>query len=83
MRLSVDLKARTKACASEVVRLYTGLPHSRKKIEVLGYQLLRDDRGISGEPIDWLVNERSKSLAVFTGDVPQIVKTGGSRSGSK
>ncbi len=66
MRLSVDLKARTKACASEVVRLYTGLPHSRKKIEVLGYQLLRDDRGISGEPIDWLVNERSKSLAVFT-----------------
>ena len=41
MRLTEDLRARTKSFASAVIRLYVGLPRSRKEVDVLGLQLLR------------------------------------------
>jgi four helix bundle protein len=41
MRLPEEFRARTKKYASASVRLYAGLPHSRKEVEVLGHQLLR------------------------------------------
>src|SRR4051812_19328635 len=41
MRLTEELRNRTKRYASAVVRFYAGLPHRRKEVEVLGHQLLR------------------------------------------
>lgn len=41
MRLPEEFRLRTKRYASAIVRLYADLPHSRKEVEVLGYQLLR------------------------------------------
>ncbi len=115
MRLSTDLRARTKAYASAVVRFYAGLPRARKEFEVLGHQLLRsgtsvaahsreasrarsdaefcskldgllqeadeselwlellrDDCGISGERIDWLLKETNELLAMFTTMVAKV-----------
>lgn len=115
MRLSQDLRARTKAYASAVVRFYAGLPRARKEIEVLGHQLLRsgtsvaahareasrarsdaefcskldgllqeadeselwlellrDDCGVHGERIDWLLKESDEMLAIFTSIVSKL-----------
>ena len=47
MRLSEDLRARTKAYASAVIRLYVSLPRSRKDVEVLGHQLLRSGTSVA------------------------------------
>lgn len=47
MRLPEELRVRTKRLASRVVRLYAGLPHSRKEVEVLGHQLLRSGTSIA------------------------------------
>lgn len=47
MRLSSELRSRTKGYASGVVRFYTGLPRSRREVEVLGYQLLRSGTSVA------------------------------------
>ena len=115
MRLSDELRRRTKVYASAVVRFYTGLPRSRKEVEVLGHQLLRsgtsvashareasrarsdaefcskldgllqeadesglwlellrDDCGVQGERIAWLLGETSELLAIFTSMVSKL-----------
>lgn len=115
MRLSENLRARTKAYASAIVRFYAGLPRSRREVEVLGHQLLRsgtsvaahsreasrarsdaefcskldcllqeadeselwlellrDDCGIQGELIDWLLKETNELLAIFTTMVAKV-----------
>ena len=41
MRLSEELRQRTKRYASDVVRFYSTLPIRRREVEVLGHQLLR------------------------------------------
>lgn len=41
MRLTHELRDRTKAYASRVVRFYVGLPKAREEIRVLGEQFLR------------------------------------------
>ncbi len=40
-RISEELRSRTKAFASSVIRLYAALPKRRREVEVVGYQLLR------------------------------------------
>src|SRR5271169_5252435 len=40
MRLSEELRQRTKAYASAVIRLYVQLPKPREEVRVLGHQLL-------------------------------------------
>src|SRR5271165_1310876 len=47
MRLKEEFRARTKRYASAVVRLYVGLPRSRKEVEVLGHQLLRSGTSVA------------------------------------
>jgi four helix bundle protein len=47
MRLDDELRQRTKAFASRVVRFYAALPRRRKEIEVLGHQLLRSRTSIA------------------------------------
>ena len=47
MRLSEDLRARTKGYASAVIRLYVSLPRSRREVEVLARQLLRSGTSVA------------------------------------
>jgi four helix bundle protein len=47
MRLSEELRCRTKSFAAQVVRLYVKLPHARREVEVLGHQLLRSGTSVA------------------------------------
>ncbi|MEO7297098.1 MAG: four helix bundle protein [Verrucomicrobiota bacterium] len=47
MRLSPELRARTKHYAAAVIRFYISLPRSRKEVEVLGHQLLRSGTSVA------------------------------------
>jgi len=47
MRLTEELRGRTKRYASAVIRLYVQLPKSRKEVDVLGHQLLRSGTSVA------------------------------------
>ena len=47
MRLSPELRERTKRYASEVIGLYVRLPRARKEVDVLGHQLLRSGTSVA------------------------------------
>jgi four helix bundle protein len=47
MRLSEELRGRTKQYASGIVRFYASLPRGRKEVEVLGLQLLRSGTSVA------------------------------------
>jgi four helix bundle protein len=47
MRLSPELRGRTKRYASAIIRLYSKLPRARKEVEVLGHQLLRSGTSVA------------------------------------
>jgi four helix bundle protein len=47
MKLSEDLRGRTKAYASRVIRLYVALPKQREEVRVLGKQLLRSGTSVA------------------------------------
>lgn len=47
MKISEELRQRTKAYASAVVRFYSGLPHAKREVEALGHQLLRSGTSVA------------------------------------
>jgi len=47
MRLSEELRQRTKRYASAIIRLYVKLPKSREEVKVLGHQLLRSGTSVA------------------------------------
>ena len=47
MRLSQDLRQRTKRFASAIIRLYVKLPRRRAEVDVLGRQLLRSGTSVA------------------------------------
>ena len=47
MRLSEELRRRTKEYASAIVRFYVMLPRSREEVKVLGHQLLRSGTSVA------------------------------------
>ena len=47
MRLSKDLRKRTKALSSSIIRLFEELPVRRPAVEVLGRQLLRSGTSVA------------------------------------
>jgi four helix bundle protein len=47
MRLSEELRGRTKRFASAVIHFYVSLPRSRKEVEVIGHQLLRSGTSVA------------------------------------
>src|SRR5438046_8101968 len=49
MRLSPELRERTKRYASEVIGLYVRLPRARKEVDVLGHQLLRSGTSVAAQ----------------------------------
>src|SRR5690242_5114000 len=47
MRLSGELRQRTKCFASDVIQLYVKLPRQREEVKVLGHQLLRSGTSVA------------------------------------
>jgi four helix bundle protein len=47
MRLKEEFRTRIKRYASGIIRLYVGLPRSRKEVEVIGHQLLRSGTSVA------------------------------------
>ena len=119
MRLSEELRGRTKHYASAIIRCYVKLPKEREEVRVLGKQLLRsgtsvaahareasrarsdsefcskidallqeadesqlwlellrDDCGIVGEEMEYLLRETDELLAIFTSIVSNLRKSG-------
>ncbi len=118
MRLSEELRLRTKRYASRTIQFYVKLPLTREEVRVLGKQLLRsgtsvaahareasrarsdsefcskldgllqeadesqlwlellqEDCGIAGQPIDHLRRETNELLAIFVTIVSKLRKT--------
>src|SRR6266513_4883612 len=71
MRLSPELRERTKRYASEVIGLYVRLPRARKEVEVLGHQLLR-----SGASVAAHIREasRARSDAEFCSKLDELLQ---------
>ena len=119
MRLSEELRGRTKRYASAIIQCYVKLPKEREEVRVLGKQLLRsgtsvaahareasrarsdaefcskvdgllqeadesqlwiellrEDCGIQGAPVDQLLHETSELLAIFTSMVSKLRQGG-------
>ncbi len=119
MRLSGELRGRTKNYASGIIRFYVELPKEREEVRVLGKQLLRsgtsvaahsreasrarsdsefcskldgllqeadesqlwlellrDDCGVKGDRLDFLLRETNELLAIFTTIVSKLRKQG-------
>ena len=49
MRITEELRARTKQFASTAIALYVALPRRRKEVEVLGHQLLRSATSVAAQ----------------------------------
>ena len=47
MRLSQDLRGRTKGYTSAIIRFYVTLPREREEVRVLGKQLLRSGTSVA------------------------------------
>ncbi len=47
MRLSEELRGRTKRYASEIIRFYVQLPKEREEVRILGKQLLRSGTSVA------------------------------------
>src|ERR1039457_4942714 len=47
MRLSDELRGRTKQYASAIIRVYVKLPNAREEVRVLGKQLLRSGTSVA------------------------------------
>jgi four helix bundle protein len=65
MRVTEELRKRTKQYASAVIRLYVTLPVSRKEVQVLGHQLLRSGTSVAahsrGSKLDAALQEADES----------------------
>ncbi len=62
MRLSHELRDRTKGYASRVIRFYVSLPRNRKEVDVLGHQLLRAGTSVAAHARE---ASRARSAAEF------------------
>ncbi len=62
MRLSEELRARTKRYASSIIRFYAGLQKQREEVRVVGHQLLRSGTSVAGHARE---ASRARSVAEF------------------
>ncbi len=62
MRLSEELRARTKQFASRVIHFYVTLPKNRPEVQVLGRQLLRSGTSVAAHARE---ASRARSSAEF------------------
>jgi four helix bundle protein len=70
-RLSEEMRERTKRYALETVRLYASLPHSRREVEVLGYQQLRSGTSVAAHARE---ASRARSDAEFCSKIDGLLQ---------
>ncbi len=70
-RISEELRARTKAHASSIVRFYVALPKRRPEVQVLGYQLLRSGTSVAG---NFREASRARSTAEFVSKIDTCIQ---------
>lgn len=63
MRLSEELRGRTKRFASNIIRFYLALPRQREEVRVLGRQLLRSGTSVAAHARE---ASRARSDAEFS-----------------
>ena len=66
-----DLRIRTKAFASAVIRLYCSLPTKRTEVQVLGKQLLRSGTSVAA---NYREGSRARSDAEFIAKIDQCAQ---------
>ena len=71
MRTSEELRNRTKAYASSVVRLFVSLPKGHEEVRVLGHQLLRSGTSVAA---NFREASRARSTAEFISKVETCVQ---------
>jgi four helix bundle protein len=71
MRLTDDLRDRTKGFASMVIRLYVILPRARQEVEVLGHQLLRSGTSVAAHARE---ASRARSSAEFCSKIDGLLQ---------
>ena len=71
MRLSSELRDRTKLFAADVIQLYVGLPRQREEVRVLGRQLLRSGTSVAGHARE---ASRARSDAEFCSKVEGLLQ---------
>jgi four helix bundle protein len=71
MRLSDELRTRTKRYASAVIRLYVTLPRQREEVRVIGRQLLRAGTSVAGHARE---ASRARSMAEFCSKVDGLLQ---------
>jgi four helix bundle protein len=71
MRLSEELRQRTKQYASEVIRLYVKLPKIREEVRVLGKQLLRSGTSVAAHSRE---ASRARSDSEFCSKLDELLQ---------
>lgn len=71
MRLSEDLRGRTKRFASAVIRFYVQLPKQREEVAILGRQLLRSGTSVAAHPRE---ASRARSDAEFVSKLDGLLQ---------
>jgi four helix bundle protein len=71
MRLSEELRTRTKAFASVIVRLYIRLPRCREEVAVLGKQMLRSGTSVASHARE---ASRARSDAEFCSKIDVLLQ---------
>lgn len=71
MRLSVELRKRTKAFASGVIRIYVKLPKQREEVNVLARQVLRSGTSVAAHARE---ASRARSDAEFRSKIGGLLQ---------
>lgn len=71
MRLSRELRGRTKSFASEIIRLFVKLPKDRDEVRVLGKQLLRSGTSVAAHARE---ASRARSDAEFCSKLDTLLQ---------
>jgi len=71
MRITEELRTRTKRFASSVIGLYVELPRQRKEVEVLGHQLLRSGTSVAAQTRE---ASRARSDAEFCSKLDGVLQ---------
>jgi four helix bundle protein len=71
MRLDENLRARTKAFASSVIRIYIRLPRKREEVDVLGKQMLRSGTSVASHARE---ASRARSDSEFCSKLDELLQ---------
>ncbi len=71
MRLTEELRARTKQYASAVIRLYVELPKAREEVRILGKQLLRSGTSVAAHARE---ASRARSVVEFASKIDGLLQ---------